>query len=384
MTRLLAGLVALGVLCGCKGQNAATPVDPFGRTRVAPPRTGCISGQPATDPYYPGTRQAVTPHGTLPQASSQGTPSANPPATGNWYAPPGDSYNYKGSSIDRPETLTAVGPGDRVAIPLDARTTPDWSEEVAGNQPGPSPTHVRGGVNGLTTEAAAPASAAATARSSAVPVDRTSLASAAEGFAGGLAGRERIVRTLEPRPRGAADLSPGGSHRGGITPAGSPPGRFGVPDGAIDIMDLPEARSTSGGSPPAFGPGGVRLVSGTDESANPSAVVFSAPQSESNRTGGVANSFSSRSNYGHGPNYEWLKGKLEYSEIDRRWKLRYIPIDGTTDEFGGSVVLSNTSVLAGHERGNFVEVHGRLVSNTGGDGGYAPDFELREIKPLGN
>ena len=79
-----------------------------------------------------------------------------------------------------------------------------------------------------------------------------------------------------------------------------------------------------------------------------------------------------------------MRGRLEYSEIDRRWKLRYIPIDGATDEFGGSVVLSDAARLAGYERGQFVEVHGNLGRPAADeDRGYAPEFQIREVKRLG-
>jgi hypothetical protein len=75
---------------------------------------------------------------------------------------------------------------------------------------------------------------------------------------------------------------------------------------------------------------------------------------------------------------------LEYSEIDRRWKLRYIPIDGATDEFGGSVLLSNASQLSGYERGQFVEVHGTLGrAREDENRGYAPEFEIHQIRRLG-
>jgi hypothetical protein len=87
-------------------------------------------------------------------------------------------------------------------------------------------------------------------------------------------------------------------------------------------------------------------------------------------------------NYGFDPEYRWLRGKLEYSQIDRQWKLRYIPIDGTTDEFGGSVILPDPKVLAGCERGDFIEVQGQLGQKTAKDS-YAPPYEAAKVKRLG-
>lgn len=84
--------------------------------------------------------------------------------------------------------------------------------------------------------------------------------------------------------------------------------------------------------------------------------------------------------YGHDPNYAWLKGQLEYSHIDRRWKLRYIPIDGQTDEHGGSVVLPDSSLLESFEPGDFIAVQGRLSGKA--SSGYAPLYELSRVKRL--
>ncbi len=143
-------------------------------------------------------------------------------------------------------------------------------------------------------------------------------------------------------------------------------------------MDLPPAGRSS---PPdrtesASAGDGFRLVSGTDEPGESSGVTVAAGSLPS------ASGFSAPSSYGHDPDYAWLRGKLEYSEIDRRWKLRYIPIDGKTDRFGGSVVLPDPAVLAGCERGDFVEVRGKL-GDRDPKKGYAPTYEAAEIKRLG-
>ena len=95
-------------------------------------------------------------------------------------------------------------------------------------------------------------------------------------------------------------------------------------------------------------------------------------------------SSSVRARYAHDPQYRWLRGRLEYSHIARRWKLRYIPIDGATDDFGGSVVLSDTTLLSGYERGQLVEVRGKLGSMAPDDHSYAPDYEIHHIKRLAN
>ncbi len=87
-----------------------------------------------------------------------------------------------------------------------------------------------------------------------------------------------------------------------------------------------------------------------------------------------------RASYGHDPGYAWLKGRLEYSNIDRRWKLRYIPIDGQTDSHGGSVMLSESSLLAGFASGDFIAVQGALGGRT--SNAFAPEYELTRVKRL--
>ncbi|MHC4181405.1 MAG: hypothetical protein ACYSWU_28230, partial [Planctomycetota bacterium] len=90
MKRLLALLIVVLVLSGCKGQGAPGTDPFFGRTRVPPPGTGAISGAP-TDPYYggapysgappySGSPNSGLPTVTLPQTPpGTGTP---PPASG--------------------------------------------------------------------------------------------------------------------------------------------------------------------------------------------------------------------------------------------------------------------------------------------------------------
>jgi hypothetical protein len=77
--------------------------------------------------------------------------------------------------------------------------------------------------------------------------------------------------------------------------------------------------------------------------------------------------------------YTWLRGQLDYSAVDRRWKLRYIPIDGETDRYGGSVVLVDSPRLAPFQRGQWVEVRGRLARPGREETGYAPPYEVTSI-----
>jgi hypothetical protein len=88
--------------------------------------------------------------------------------------------------------------------------------------------------------------------------------------------------------------------------------------------------------------------------------------------------------FGHHEQYLWLRGQLEYSATDKRWKLRYIPHDaaeGRMDNYGGSVVLIAGETLNNFSPGDFVMVQGRL-GEQGADKGYAPLYHVQQVSPL--
>jgi hypothetical protein len=77
-----------------------------------------------------------------------------------------------------------------------------------------------------------------------------------------------------------------------------------------------------------------------------------------------------------------LKGRLEHSISTGQWKLRYIPIDGATDEFGGSVVLENPHELGDLAAGDFVEIGGKLRAQQAQDLSYAASYRIASVRPL--
>jgi hypothetical protein len=83
--------------------------------------------------------------------------------------------------------------------------------------------------------------------------------------------------------------------------------------------------------------------------------------------------------YDRDRNYRWLKGKLEYTRTDDRWKLRYIPIDGDTDDFGGSVVLLGSRLMEGYKPGEYVTVYGTLGETDSRGNGYAPSYTVDRV-----
>jgi hypothetical protein len=85
------------------------------------------------------------------------------------------------------------------------------------------------------------------------------------------------------------------------------------------------------------------------------------------------------SRYGYEPNYGSLSGRLEYSQATRQWKLRYIPIDGATDRYGGSVVIHDAAELEGYRPGEFVTVSGAIVDEKAAGSRFSPKYEIRRI-----
>jgi hypothetical protein len=90
----------------------------------------------------------------------------------------------------------------------------------------------------------------------------------------------------------------------------------------------------------------------------------------------------SRTNFGYRPDYSMLQGRLEYSISSAQWKLRYIPIDGKTDRFGGSVVLVDNERMGDFEDGDFVAIDGELGRDGQDAVGYAPAYHLDTIRRL--
>ena len=94
-------------------------------------------------------------------------------------------------------------------------------------------------------------------------------------------------------------------------------------------------------------------------------------------------SFTPTVRYSHSDDYTTLRGELDYSQAHQYWKLRYIPFDNEKmDDYGGSVILRDTAKLSGFERGDFVEVRGRLLSGPEGDVAYKRSYEVQDIRSI--
>ena len=386
MKRLFLLFLALATVPGCCGSQSGAVSDPFfGYNRVPPPATGCIYGQSA-DPYYPGAPNSMAPMATPPGI---GAPNTLPPNTGTfapvtpgmatprWMPPDGGSSRPPGPSSGTPRSGNSQTPaGSNVQPPASSGNNryapPGGNFNYQGNPP---PKSNGFGFSSAGTRVPAPSF---TNRVTTQPAGNQSpqLTNAgpqsADDSQGNAANREPVIQVLQPRPKALAVSKSTQTP----SPAESPvPRRMHGPERAIDIMDLPDPSGSTTPdrthSQPATN--GFRLVSGTQSSSDSGKVVAAVATSADVAT------IATDAKYGHDPQYGWLRGKLEHSQIDGCWKLRYIPIDGATDDFGGSVILPDRSILSGVERGDFIEVRGKIGKHNAAKG-FAPAYEVSEIK----
>lgn len=423
MKRLLV-LVALAFfVAGCKSRGET--VDPFfGRTTVEPPATGTLNGR-SIDPYYrptsasPGAAQpakaapaTTSPKSVTPQSSAPATPSSSGvvnqpttmPATGTRYLQPVPSTN-SGYSSGAPRTNTSFTsspwservPPETLSLPRrtdSPPTTPGAPNALPSATPSPAATTPNSSSGGPSSPTATPVPTATPSKTP--PTTSTSAAPAVAPVpielrpvtgadtttdaATSLANRPRIARTLDPRPATDTPTSGGvrpatyipGATSSGTTPATSPR--------SVNINDLPSPKTQTSPSPAPNGTSSndIRPLGEVVESDGSEVRAALAVESAAAKP----DPQSARGKYGFEEGYGVLRGKLEYSQAERRWKLRYIPIDGEMDAFGGSVVLSGEKALAGLERGQLVEVRGKLNRQDQPQRGFAPLYEVTEVNQL--
>lgn len=85
--------------------------------------------------------------------------------------------------------------------------------------------------------------------------------------------------------------------------------------------------------------------------------------------------------FGHGPNYCWLVGTLDYSRIQDAWLLRYVPFD-EDDRYGGCVTLVGTVPSMPLEAGKTVRVEGSVIDPDSRQ--LRPAFQVRSIRAAGS
>lgn len=334
MVRLLCLLLAALLAAGCKSPPKPS-LDPFlGRATVPPPKPGEVVTQRA-DPYYAAS----------PPAPASATNRLVPPA-GQWSnTPPVDATArtpIRQQSYQQPVTIAQPAPQQPIQIvqPVNqrypqqpnCRPCPQPARAVS---PEELPPGTRSALN------SDPRSAAVTPADDSVAAFRRA----------GVPGQPTLANNANNEPR-----------------------RLEVDEKARDIMDLPPA--TRPGSPtPARGT--IQNAS-YDEAADDNGLRSAL---NSNPTARAATpSATIRSRYGYDSDYKWLKGQLEYSKAARRWKLRYIPLDGETDAHGGSVVLADSPQLEKFEPGDYVLVDGQIQGlNDTNEKTFSPLYQISRI-----
>ena len=90
-----------------------------------------------------------------------------------------------------------------------------------------------------------------------------------------------------------------------------------------------------------------------------------------------------KSRYGHSKDYTSLRGQLEYSASNRVWKIRYIPIHGQQDAYGGEFVLSDRTKLEAFQSGDYVTIQGAIVAASASTGNTGrPQYAPHHVAPL--
>ncbi len=334
-------LVSAALLAmGCR--TPAPTFDPFaGRTTVPPPGTGTMAPPAVSQPYY----QSAPPPGVPPTTTYPNT------------VPPGGSYGYPQSSV-QPSSPTmlasasAASPAapradeSRITIAETPAPVTNWSPQMVTQRAADEPT-IRIPADDEAARLALPAAQPAQSTRAVAPQTPTRAVAAA------------------PQPVSYAQATsftpiPQGSY----VANGCEPAYRVAPQGAVEITQLPAHTGRSSAAPAA------------SASAAPAAGFAIRPVSHEQ-----PDFLSPVYRYGYDTDYRWIKGKLEYLQSTQQWKLRYIPIDGETDEYGGSVEIANPELMAGIEPGDYVTLHGRITREPD-DTSFAPLYTISQAERI--
>ena len=292
---------------------------------------GCQTPRPNFDPFLgrttvppPGTGTVGPPPGVAPDSGGflQQAPPMNP-GTGNQFAPPESNNNlFSPPGVQTSPPVGAYPGGYQSSItPQNSASTPLAAQSVpppdAAANQSPSVQLASGTQPWTAVNGSSPSAQAAAV----VPASYTN-----------------AIKIVDSQASQSA-------------PSAAPDQTAALDTAATDIMNLPPKNSSRTAQAPTIMEGRQTFRPVTGE------------------------------RYGYDPQYAWLKGRLERSQLGGKWKLRYIPIDGATDRFGGSVVLDGlpTDSLKPHD---FVMVRGQLAAGAPVAGSYAPVYNIEQIEPL--
>lgn len=354
MKWLPAVLVAALLTAGCR--TPAPTFDPFaGRTTVPPPGTGTIDPA-AGQPYY----QGAPPPGAAPTTTYPDT------------APPG-GYGYPQGSLDSTGAAALAGAEPRAAADGVVHLNESAIRVPGDNEP--RRIQLANAPNAIMPTTAAAAPLAMQSRAPVVlprqasPSQPIPIQPQARPLALGSTPAARVAPAMQYAVA-PVQFAPNVST---VDPCAGAPARF-APQGPVEITQLPARTSHVAAQTPTLA---ARADTGFRAPTSRTAV-----QTVSHETPVEADFQPPVYRYGYESNYQWIKGELEYLRSTRTWKLRYIPIDGDTDEYGGSVEIANADLLAGYQPGDHVTLHGRITREPDDAGSFAPLYTIDRAAPL--
>ncbi len=404
-------MLATAALFGCRSTQPAA--NPFIRTTVPPPGTGQGAVVVQGEQYYPsGAAPGVAP-GTAPPpvittspppgAVPMGPPPGSMPPPGaapppvipppDKYGPPGGSFQYNQSSNQRPAAAE-----DGVVLASAAESSADLAERwLAEERPAEKSDAVTqavllavdedplvGDVDRGREGHVPPAAIASDARVE--PAEPLALDDQEPRVATDamriLHGRGPDSEVVDLDTLQATRLAVDGEVSGDGA-AGAHPTR---PLSQPTAHRVAEATAAATAEPPT--PGEEPLAA-EELALNDSASDDDAPELEASAASGLEPADRGSSVPRCKPTIATmlamprgaLRGRLEYSQSSRQWKLRYIPIDGATDSYGGSVILPSSPALSAFKAGDLVAVRGSLAGQTVATRDYSPLYELESIEP---
>lgn len=347
--RCLLSSLALGVLIlpftGCRSQSS-TMTNPFlAPDRVPPPATRTLLPGTA-QPYYGGDPIPTTPViGTPPTGFTPGAPIQTAPATfapqpagtippGGWNSTPQAIPGSPTSSNFVPSNIQQASANLPLAQPSAIQIQPDQqSLRFAGSTPGISPLAVAA----PTSQTLPPDPSILPTPQLASPQIVTQQASFQTPVQPQLIMQQQLPvedpREVRIRAISSDNLQPGG-----------------------------QLRSSDG-----FRPQGTSQVRKPMLSSHFQAQNITAPQPPSDR-------------YGFDPQFDWLRGQLEYTPSTGQWSLRYTASEGSPDPFGGQLAIANPQVLGALRAGDYVQLRGRVDEARLAGIGAAPAYNVSVVQ----
>jgi hypothetical protein len=396
MSRLWCALIVVAVCAGCR--NAPPVADPFlGQQTITPPSTAVLApAASVAPPYYgattspPTSATIVSPPITTPTPTAPPVTPAPPPTTApyQYNMPPGYRPGPTGFSGVTPNVSTpggalvqsasgaqplvaaapagnrpAYGPPGGLAFPQAPAAQAAQQPTLAQTPPGLLAPTSTAGARDIRSTTGTPTAAAATGwqaadNSRSEAVDSASASDSSEArISPNSGGAIRIVepmRSVQPASAAAAPARAPTEFRPGNTSTRTPvSGGLSQTTASAPIRDLTDL-------PP---------VQTASFNAAPAVASATVPAS------------SSSSNYGYDAQYSWVRGKLEYSQSARTWRLRYIPPDAASDNYGGSVILADaTNRLASFQHGEFVVAYGTIGQSNIDKGSFAAMYNVSQIQ----